>query len=50
MENGNHQLEDDANNDRHIAIVELDQKFKLLGNLTMMTTKVKKWDISFAMS
>ena len=41
-ENGNHQMEGETSNDEHVAIVELDQKFKVLGDFTMLTTKVSK--------
>ena len=36
--NGN--LKDDTHNERHLAIVELVQKFKFIGNFTVLTTKV----------
>ena len=44
-ENGNHPMEGETSNDEHVAIVELDQKFKVLGDFTMLTTKVSKWNI-----
>ena len=36
-------LEDDTSNEDHVAIVRLEQKFKLLGGFTMLTTKVSKY-------
>ena len=45
MVNGNHRVGGEANNEEHIAIVELDQKFKVLGDFTMFTTKVRKWKL-----
>ena len=42
--NGN--LKDDTHNERHLAIVELVQKFKFIGNFTVLTTKVN-WTIHY---
>ena len=36
----NGHLKDDTHNERHLAIVELVQKFKFVGNFTVLTTKV----------
>ena len=36
----NGHLKDDTHNEGHLAIVELVQKFKFIGNFTVLTTKV----------
>ena len=36
----NGHLKDDTHNEGHMAIVELVQKFKFIGNFTVLTTKV----------
>ena len=37
--NGTQEIEETCN-ENHLAIVELNQKFKVLGNFTLFTTKV----------
>ena len=41
-----HQMEGETHNKDHVAIVDLDQKFKVLGDFTLFTTKVEKLNIT----
>ena len=36
----NQESDDKISNEKHLAIVELNQKFKIFGNFTLFTTKV----------
>ena len=36
----NQESDDKISNEKHLAIVELNQKFKIFGNSTLFTTKV----------
>ena len=40
------QMEGETSNDEHIAIVDLDQNFKVFGDFTLFTTKVRKRNIT----
>ena len=42
LDNGMRDGDEHSFNNRHMAVVDLEQKFKLLGNYTVLTTKVKQ--------